>query len=836
MAEQIADIVRTIDWLAWLVTMHYVGIVISLTAVLIGDAIALLVLFRDGKRVPNWVVAHLHSAVLLGLCVVWLSGTAIAVTKFTFATLPPKLVFKLGAATLLSFNALLLQHYLLPMLNKPRPLAVHLSRFDLFKVVTIGATSACAWSAITAVAFLKPLHTLSSVELFVWFGISWCAVATGLATLVLFRRQVAGRNGAATGSWAAGLRSHADGGKTLAFDFDRRRSATSLDRTSIGGRGSACIYRLDRKASRPNLAENSSDGQEGEVFSELRVSFAECVRHCRGPLWAAAAVSVFANLLVLTGPLFMLQVYDRVLTSKSVPTLLALFGFAAGLFAFMGVLDLIRARLLVRVGLRFDRMLSKRIFARAITPGDASCKDSSGQLIRDVQNVRQFLAGPGTTALFDMPWAPIYFGVVLLFHWMLGLVALVGTIVLITLSLINEVTCRKAVAAAAAHATVSSRLYEDGRRQGDTLKAMGMTVDYSNRWMREHCGELLVQTGAADTGGLLLVLSKTVRLLLQSAMLAMGAYLVLADQLSPGIMIASSIIMSRALAPIEQAISQWRSFIAARQGAARLRLALAGEPATGEPMMMPRPQGEVSVDTLYAGLSGQQREPILKGVCFRLSPGDALGVVGASGSGKSTLARVLAGALTPLRGTVRLDGVAHAQWAEAQIGSHIGYLAQSAELFNGTIAENISRFSPSAQASDILAAAEAAKVHQMILRLPDGYNTVVGEGGMTLSGGQRQRIALARALFGQPAFVILDEPNANLDTEGETALAVAIRSMRDRGQTVVVIAHRQKALEHVNFLLVLKDGRQATFGTKSDVLKTLSPVSKKKERAVHAAQ
>ncbi|MFM1816331.1 MAG: hypothetical protein RLZ98_3026, partial [Pseudomonadota bacterium] len=728
-----------------------------------------------------------------------------------------KLVFKLGAATLLSANAILMQIKLMPLLGRRRPLAANLSPIELAMVVAIGSLSAACWASITAVAFLKPLHALQASELYAGLLAMFIAIACALSVLIAFGRwQSAGNAGDDhVATHDAGDTNNTPAGARIYWLRDAK-----------GATGGA--WRRTRSAPRTEASREPATGDAGQ-----QTSFAEAAASCRRALIGAASVSLFANLLMLTGPIFMLQVYDRVLTSKSLPTLTALFGLAVGLFAFMGLLDLLRSRLLVRIGLRLDRMLSRQVFARTLDVGDAASVARSHQLCRDVQQVRQFVSGAGATALFDMPWAPIYFALVCLFHWLLGVVALVGAAVLVVLSLLNEVLARKPVKEATLHAAECDRMLEAGRRNAETLQAMGMADRFNDRMIRLHSTEAMVQTKAADVGGLLLVLSKLTRLILQAAMLAAGAYLVLANQASPGVMIAASIIMSRALAPIEQAISHWRGFVAARHGLRRLSAEIDGCDRDTGKMAMPEPQGRIAVENLFAAPPGQ-REPTLKGLSFRLEPGDAMGVLGPSGAGKSTLARVLVGAWTPLRGRVLIDGAPMDQWPRNQLGCNIGYLPQNAELFEGTVAENIGRFRTDVHPDEIYAAAEAADVHRMILRLPDGYATKVGDGGVSLSGGQRQRIALARALFGRPALVVLDEPNSNLDAEGEAALAHAIRSMREAGKCVVVMAHRHKALENANLLLVLKEGRQAAFGGKDEIMKRASAARRRKETAAHA--
>lgn len=549
-----------------------------------------------------------------------------------------------------------------------------------------------------------------------------------------------------------------------------------------------------------------------------RPTLAGALSACRGALIGIGAISFFTNLLMLTGPLFMLQIYDRVLTSRSVPTLVALLVLVAGLFAFMGLLELIRSRLMVRVGLRIDRILNGPVFDTILRAGSLSKSQKDTQTLRDLDQLRQFISGPGPLAIFDMPWAPVYFAVIFMFHWWLGMVAVVGAAILLVLSLLNEFASKKPLAEASAKTAKSFALAEAGRRNAEVLRSMGMSDAYHDRWASHRHEALGSHTRASDVAGTITSVTKVTRLFLQSLMLATGAYLALQQIVTPGIMIAASIILSRALAPIEQAVGNWRAFISARQGARRIKTALETLPANDARMALPEPKGKLSVARLYAAPPGI-KEPVLKAINFKLEPGDALGVIGPSASGKSTLARALVGVWPALRGAVRLNRAALDQWDPKQLGRSIGYLPQDVELFDGTVEENIGRFDPERNSENVVAAAQRAGVHDLILHLPDGYKTQIGEGGAVLSAGQRQRVALARALYGNPILVILDEPNSNLDAEGESALTEAILNLREEGCAVIVMAHRPSAIAAVNLLLVLRDGRQVGFGPKDEVLR-----------------
>jgi len=550
-----------------------------------------------------------------------------------------------------------------------------------------------------------------------------------------------------------------------------------------------------------------------------RPTLAAALSACRGALIGIGAISFFTNLLMLTGPLFMLQIYDRVLTSRSVPTLVALLVLVAGLFAFMGLLELVRSRILVRVGLRIDRVLNGPVFDTILRSGSVSTSQRNDtQTLRDLDQLRQFISGPGPLAIFDMPWAPIYFAVIFMFHWWLGMVAIAGATILLILSLLNEFVSKRPLAEASAKSAKSFTLAEAGRRNSDVLRAMGMVDAYHDRWASERHGALGSHTRASDVAGTITAVTKVTRLFLQSLMLATGAYLALQQIVTPGIMIAASIILSRALAPIEQAVGNWRAFISARQGAGRIRAALESLPVNEARMALPEPAGKLSISKLYAAPPGIT-EPVLKAINLKLEPGDALGVIGPSASGKSTLARVLVGVWPTLKGAVRLNRASLDQWDRKQLGRNIGYLPQDVELFDGTVEENIARFDHEREPENIVEAAQKAGVHDLILHLPDGYETQIGEGGAVLSAGQRQRVALARALYGNPVLVVLDEPNSNLDSEGETALTEAILKLREEGCAVVVMAHRPSAIAAVNLLLVLREGRQIGFGPKDEVLR-----------------
>ncbi|CAA0100483.1 Type I secretion system ATP-binding protein PrsD [Starkeya nomas] len=539
---------------------------------------------------------------------------------------------------------------------------------------------------------------------------------------------------------------------------------------------------------------------------------------CRNVLIGIGALSCVINLLMLTGPFFMLQIYDRVLASRSVPTLVALLILAAGLYAFQGLLDLLRARVLVGFGMRLDSRLRAISFDLMSQLALRRGRDANAQQpLRDLDQLRQFLSGQGPVAIFDLPWMPLYLAVLFIFHTVLGLLGLAGIVVLCTLMLITEFSTKGPTRIAARRSAVRNSLADSYCRNVEPVAAMGMKAILRQRWNEAHAAYLDDNQRAVNVSGDLSSMSKVFRFLLQSLMLAAGALLVIEGEASAGVMIAASILSSRALAPVELAISNWRGFVAARQSYARLSALSAEFPAAPTPMPLPAPVGRLDVEALAVAPPGQPR-PTVAGLSFSVPAGSAVGVIGPSGSGKSTLARGLVGAWPVSKGGVRLDGAALEQWDSDALGRHLGYLPQDIELFDGTIAENVSRFQPDATPEKVIAACERAGVHEMILRLPSGYDTRLGEGGVSLSGGERQRVALARALYGEPFLIVLDEPNSNLDADGEAALTRAIKWAREAQRVVIVVAHRPSALSAVDLVLMMGGGQQQAFGPKAEIL------------------
>jgi len=539
---------------------------------------------------------------------------------------------------------------------------------------------------------------------------------------------------------------------------------------------------------------------------------------CRGAFLSVAMLSGLINVLYLSGSIFMMEVYDRVLPSQSIPTLVGLSIIIVVLYLFQGLFDMVRGRILARVGAALDEDLSQEVFQSQLrAPLKGRVEGDGQQPLRDLDQLRAFLAGGGPSALFDLPWMPLYLFICFAFHPWLGVVALGGGIVLVAITLLTELLTRKASKAAVSAAMLRNGISDGARRNSEVVHAMGMAQRIGVRWGEANAEYLAHQQRTSDVAGGFGAMSKVLRMLLQSAVLAVGAYLVIDGQATGGIMIASSILTSRALAPVELAIANWKGFVSARHGWRRLKTLLEAHARPEDPLKLPAPRTLLAVENAGTGAPGGQRFAV-QDVSFDLKSGSGLGIIGPSASGKSSLARMIVGVWPTWRGKVRLDGAAIEQWIPEDFGRHIGYLPQDVELFAGTVAQNIARFDRDPSSEEIIAAARAANVHEMILQLPDGYETQVGEAGAALSGGQRQRIALARALYGNPFLVVLDEPNSNLDNEGEQALTAAIVGIRERGGIVVVIAHRPSALAGVDLVLVMEEGRVKSFGPKDEIL------------------
>jgi len=587
-------------------------------------------------------------------------------------------------------------------------------------------------------------------------------------------------------------------------------------------------------AIKPRVAADTPHSKATAILTASQASPRSELSHAlstyRSVFLSVGLFSGVSNVLMLTGAFFMLQIYDRVLPSRSVPTLVALAILVALLFTFLAIIETIRSRILIRIGASLDDVLSPRVYDTIVRlPLKVGNRGDGVQPMRDLDAVRGFLASSGLTALFDMPWLPLYLGIIFAFHTALGVTALIGSIILITLTLLTEALARNPMKAASEFAQTRHSLAEASRRNSEVLAAMGMAGRMSARWSDANKRYMANNQKASDVAGGFASVSKALRMMLQSAVLGIGAYLVIHRAATAGIIIAASILVARALAPVDLAIANWKGFLAARQSWKRLTQLLELLPASQGPMPLPPPSTILVVEHASA-MPPSERKVVVKDVSFTLAAGQGLGIIGPSASGKSSLVRMIVGAWQPVGGRIRLDGAALDQWSPEARGHHIGYLPQDVELFSGTVAENIARFEPDANPEAIISAARSADVHDLIVALPQGYKTEIGEQGQVLSAGQRQRIALARALYGEPFMVVLDEPNSNLDSEGEAALTQAILGVRKRGGILIVVAHRGSALAGVDLLLVMAKGQAVSFGPKDNVLSRLSAQRSSSER------
>jgi ATP-binding cassette, subfamily C, type I secretion system permease/ATPase len=528
------------------------------------------------------------------------------------------------------------------------------------------------------------------------------------------------------------------------------------------------------------------------------------------------------NVLSLTGSLYMMQISDRVLASHSISTLVGLSLLALVAYLLQGVLDALRCRMLARIGAKFSESLMGRVYGAITTlPLQGVRPIVTTQAIRDLDQIQRFLSSSGPTAFFDLPFMPIFFVVAFLMHPLFGGLIIAGGVVIVVLSLMTELRTRHPTMAATISGAARQAIAEASFRNAEVIKAMGMTPVFAATFSAANAHHAAHHLDASDAASGIGSMAKVFRAILQSAVLGLGAFLAILGEVSAGAMIAASILTARALAPIEVVVANWRSFVASRQGADRLRKLLSDLSVPGVRLALPAPERKLSVEGLYVVAPGQSK-PIIHGVSFELEAGQGLAIIGPSASGKSTLARALVGVWPAARGRVCLDGASIDHWDSALLGRHVGYLPQDVELFDGTVAANIARFDPDADARDIIQAARDAGAHEMALRLPQGYETRVGDGGAALSSGQRQRLALARALYGQPFITVMDEPNSNLDSEGDAALVDAMRAVRRRGGVVIVVTHRPTALAGVDMVAVMIDGRLQAFGPKDDVMKRMA--------------
>jgi len=551
----------------------------------------------------------------------------------------------------------------------------------------------------------------------------------------------------------------------------------------------------------------------------LRGELDSAILSCRRAFVAVGLFSLAINLLLLAPAIYMLQVYDRVLSSRNEVTLLMLTLIVVGLYVLEAVIELVRSGVLIRTSAALDVSLAARVFDASFERYLRVRAGHAGQALADLANLRQFLTGQGLFAFFDAPWVPIYVGVIFLLSPWLGLFAIAAVTLLFAMAYLTERMTSPLLARAAREAQDAAGYAGSNLRNADAIEAMGMLGSLRERWFARQRRYLSLQAAASDRAAVVGAGAKFLRLTFQSGILGIGAWLVLQNQLTPGGMIAAAILMGRALAPVELAIGAWRGFVAVRGAYARLVELLAAHPARGASLALPRPLGDVAAENLVV-VAPAGRAPILKGLSFRFPAGTMVAVIGPSAAGKSTLARALVGVWAPVSGAIRLDGADVHKWDKAQLGPWIGYLPQDVELFEGTVAENIARFG-AIDSDSVLRAAKRAGVHDLVVRLPEKYDTLIGEGGSVLSAGQRQRVALARALYGDPALVVLDEANANLDDVGDAALIEALRTIKDERRTAFVITHRRNVLRNVDQIMVLAEGTIKAIGPREDILKAL---------------
>ena len=569
-----------------------------------------------------------------------------------------------------------------------------------------------------------------------------------------------------------------------------------------------------------------------ELTARGRAELLSARRESRTLYWMVALFSFFVNMLMLTGPLYMLNVYDRVLGSRSLETLIALSVLVGFLYACMGILDFVRGRVMGRIGARFQAKMDRRVFSavlKATTLNRAPREAATG--LRDLEAVQRLITSPALMALFDLPWAPLFFVGIFIFHPMMGVLALVGAAALILVALVNQASTKGPLQDANAATFASEQLGAQIRGESEMVHSLGMRGSAFDRWQIARGASLDATIAATDASGTFTSMTKAFRLFLQSAMLGLGAYLVLQGELTPGAMIAGSILLGRGLAPIEMIVNQWAVYQKGREGWGKLAILLGAIMPEPKRTNLPKPTARLVADQVTMLPPGGQ-QATLRAISFAVEPGQAVGIIGTSGAGKSTLARALTGVWKPAGGKIRLDGAALDQYDPDVLGQHIGYLPQRVQLFDGTIKENIARMSLTPDDAKVVEAAKKADAHEMILRLPDGYDTRVAANGGLLSGGQIQRIGLARAMYGDPVVLVLDEPNSNLDNTGSAALNSAVEQQKAAGGLVFVMAHRPDAIFHCDTVLVLEDGTKRAYGPKDEVLKQ---VTKNRNEIVKAA-
>jgi len=559
-----------------------------------------------------------------------------------------------------------------------------------------------------------------------------------------------------------------------------------------------------------------------EQFQPRR-ALREAVAGMRRAMLAVAIFSIVINLMMLTVPIYMMQMYDRVLPTRHTDTLLLLSLMALGALLLMAAMEIVRSRIMVRLGTWIDRRLSEPLLMVSLTESlrRSGAGIQAASALRELNTLRQFLTGPGVFPLLDAPWVPIYIAIIFFLHPVLGWLAVAGAVAVFLFAIANDVLTRPALSRASRSINHSLYRADAAVRNADVIEALGMAPAVVGKWRAAGEAGLGHQAQASDASGVISSLARMLRLVVQIAMLGVGAWLVIQGELTGGGMIGASIILGRAMAPIEQSISAWRGFTGARNAYRSIRDLIDRQEDEDEPMTLPDPKGHVSVEGVTFVPPGQQ-EPVLRQVSFEVAPGEHAGLVGPSASGKTTLARLLVGSWLPSAGNVRLDGADLAYWHATDRGRHVGYVPQDVELFDGTVRENIARLTD-CEPEEVVQAARLARVHDMILRLPDGYDTQIGEGGVWLSGGQRQRLALARAVFGKPKYLVLDEPNANLDREGDMALLETLKDLKALGSTVIIVTHRPSILSFVDSVIVLNQGRLESKGPRDEVLAKLMP-------------
>jgi ATP-binding cassette, subfamily C, bacterial exporter for protease/lipase len=549
----------------------------------------------------------------------------------------------------------------------------------------------------------------------------------------------------------------------------------------------------------------------------------------KGAFRTVGIFSAIINLMLLVPSLYMLQVYDRVLASRNETTLLMLTIMVLGAYLFMSALEFVRSFVLIRVGAQLDMKLNKRIYTAAFEQNLKKAGGNAGQALQDLATVRQFVTGNALFAFFDAPWFPVYLAVIFLFNPSLGVFALCGTLILVVLAYANEVVSKKPLAEANSMAVSAGTLATNNLRNAEVIEAMGMLPNLMARWFKMHGRFLQLQAQASEKSGIVGACTKFFRVSLQSLILGFGALLVLDGKITGGMMIVSSILMGRTLSPVEQLIGVWKTWGSTRSAYGRLNELLSANPPRQKGMPLPKPLGQISLEAVTAAPPGST-VAVIKNLSFSIAQGDVLGIIGPSGAGKSTLARLLVGVWPAAMGKVRLDGADLYQWNKDELGPHIGYLPQDIELFAGTVSENIARFTE-VDSEQVILAAKRTGVHDMILHMAQGYDTVLGDAGAGLSGGQKQRIGLARAMYNDPSLLVLDEPNSNLDEVGEQALVAAIQDYRKRGKTVVLITHRTSAINMTTKLLLLRDGAAQMFGPTAQILSDLSKAAQQQAQA-----